>query len=156
MKRKIVNRIFLGFFIGIAIEFLIAIIISIFIGDGKLYPVITKLINITHSELIAVILQTFYCAMAGSITAVAIMIYEIDSWSSLKKDIIFSIVFSITVIFPVAYFINFMGDSIKKNILYISLYYLLTFFISIVQNLFLKNKIKKINEAVNNQNDIDL
>lgn len=131
-----------------------AIIISTFIWDGNLYPVIPKLINISHSELMAVIFQTVYCGIAGSITAVSIMIYEIDFWSSLKKDIIFSTIFSITVIFPIAYFINFMGDSIKKIVLYISLYYLLTFSISIIQNLFLKNKIKKINGAVKKQNDI--
>ena len=58
MKKKLIQRGLLGFPIGIAIGYLITVIISICIRDGKFYPVNPVLIDTMGNELNAVLLQT--------------------------------------------------------------------------------------------------
>ena len=58
MKKKIISRGVAGFPIGIAIGFVITVIISVCVGDGLFYPVTPELIVTAGNELNAVILQT--------------------------------------------------------------------------------------------------
>ena len=58
MKKKMIQRGLLGFPLGIAIGFVITVIISMCIGDGSFYPVNPELIDTMKNELNAVILQT--------------------------------------------------------------------------------------------------
>ena len=62
MKKKMIQRGLLGFPLGIAIGFVITVIISMCIGDGSFYPVTPELIDTMKNELNAVILQTILCA----------------------------------------------------------------------------------------------
>ena len=82
----------LGFPLGIAIGFVITVIISMCIGDGSFYPVTPELIDTMKNELNAVILQTILCGILGTGFAMASVIWEIDSWSLAKQSgIYFSI-----------------------------------------------------------------
>ncbi len=45
MKKKMIQRGLLGFPLGIAIGFVITVIISMCIGDGSFYPVTPELID---------------------------------------------------------------------------------------------------------------
>ena len=58
MKKKLIQRGLLGIPLGIAIGFVITVVISCWIGDGSFYPVQPKLMETMGSELNAVILQT--------------------------------------------------------------------------------------------------
>ena len=58
MKRKIIKRGFLGFPLGIAIGYVITVIISVCVGDGSFYPVTAELIDTMGNELNAVVFQT--------------------------------------------------------------------------------------------------
>ena len=63
MKKKMIQRGLLGFPLGIAIGFVITVIISMCIGDGSFYPVTPELIDTMKNELNAVILQTILCGI---------------------------------------------------------------------------------------------
>ena len=58
MKKQIIKRGIFGFPVGIAIGFVITLIISACVGDGTFYPVTPELIDTMGSEMNAVILQT--------------------------------------------------------------------------------------------------
>ena len=85
MKKKMIQRGLLGFPLGIAIGFVITVIISMCIGDGSFYPVTPELIDTMKNELNAVILQTILCGILGTGFAMASVIWEIDSWSLAAK-----------------------------------------------------------------------
>ena len=99
MKKKIIMRGLFGLPTGIAIGFVITLIISICIGNGSFYPVTPELIDATGNELNAVILQTVLCAIMGAGFAAASIIWELDSWSLAKQSGIYFMI--ISVIMPV-------------------------------------------------------
>ena len=51
MKKKMIQRGLLGFPLGIAIGFVITVIISMCIGDGSFYPVTPELIDSSNNSL---------------------------------------------------------------------------------------------------------
>lgn len=56
MKRKMIQRGLLGFPLGIAIDFVIIVVMSMRTGDGSFYPVASELIDIMKNELNVIIL----------------------------------------------------------------------------------------------------
>ena len=103
MKKKMIQRGLLGFPLGIAIGFVITVIISMCIGDGSFYPVNPELIDTMKNELNAVILQTILCGILGTGFAMASVIWEIDSWSLAKQSGIYFSIACVTM-FPIALF----------------------------------------------------
>ena len=85
MKRKIIMRGLFGLPTGIAIGFVITLIISACIGDASFHPAAPGLIGAMGSELSAVVLQTALCAVMGAGFAAASVIWEIDSWSFFRQ-----------------------------------------------------------------------
>lgn len=111
MKNRLIKRGFLGVPIGIAVGFVITVIISICIGDGLFYPITLELITKIGNELNAVILQTVLCGIIDSTFAMASVIWEIDSWSLTKQSGIYFTI-SCVVMFPIAYISHWMKHSI--------------------------------------------
>ena len=92
MKKKMIGRGVIGFPVGIAIGYVITVIISICIGDGFFHPVNPELVNKMGSELNAILIQTGLSGIMGTGFAMASVIWEIDSWSLAKQSgIYFSI-----------------------------------------------------------------
>ena len=58
MKKELIGRGLIGFPVGIAIGYVITVIISICIGDGFFHPVNPELVNKMGSELNAILIQT--------------------------------------------------------------------------------------------------
>ena len=81
MKKGIFVRIFVGLAGGIAISYLITIIISAAIGDGVYYPCVPSLVERYQNELAAVIVQTILSAVLGAGFSAASLIWEKDEWS---------------------------------------------------------------------------
>ena len=77
MKKKIVKRIWIGFPVGIAMGYIITLVISACIGDGTLYSATPEFVQRMGTELSAVILQTALCGILGSGFAAASVIWEI-------------------------------------------------------------------------------
>ena len=86
MKKKLIGRGVIGFPVGIAIGYVITVIISICIGDGFFHPVTPELVNKMGSELNAVLIQTGLSGIMGTGFAMASVIWEIDSWSLAKQS----------------------------------------------------------------------
>ena len=146
MKKQIIKRGLVGFPVGIAIGFVITLMISAFIGDGYYYPVTPELIGSTGNELNAVILQTVLCGIMGSGFAMASIIWELDSWSLAKQSGIYFLIACI-IMFPIAYIANWMKHSIAGVLSYVCIFIVIFVVVWITQYLSWKRKIKRMNDC---------
>lgn len=148
MKKKILVRGLFGLPTGIAIEFVITLIISICIGNGSFYPVTPELIGATGNELNAVILQTVLCAIMGAGFAAASIIWELDSWSLAKQSGIYFMIISV-IMLPIAYFTNWMNHTVLGVLSYVAIFVAIFVVVWLSQYLLWKRKIKQMNTLVN-------
>ena len=148
MKKKILMRGLFGLPTGIAIGFVITLIISICIGNGSFYPVTPELIDAAGNELNAVILQTVLCAIMGAGFAAASIIWELDSWSLAKQSGIYFMIISV-IMLPIAYFTNWMKHTALGVLSYVAIFIAIFVVVWLSQYLLWKRKIKQMNTLVN-------
>jgi len=132
---------------GIAIGFVITLIISICIGNGSFYPVTPELIDATGNELNAVILQTVLCAIMGAGFAAASIIWELDSWSLAKQSGIYFMIISV-IMLPIAYCTNWMKHTALGVLSYVAIFVAIFVVVWLSQYLLWKRKIKQMNTLV--------
>lgn len=147
MKKKIIMRGLFGLPTGIAIGFVITLIISDCIGNGSFYPVTPELIDTMGNELNAVILQTVLCAIMGVGFAAASVIWELDSWSLAKQSGVYFMIISV-VMLPIAYVTNWMKHTILGVLSYVAIFAAIFVVVWLSQYLLWKRKIKKMNALV--------
>ena len=147
MKKKMIQRGLLGFPLGIAIGFVITVIISMCIGDGSFYPVNPELIDTMKNELNAVILQTILCGILGTGFAMASVIWEIDSWSLAKQSGIYFAI-ACVIMFPISYFANWMPHSTAGILSYVGIFVAIFLAAWVTQYSVWKRKIKKMQELI--------
>ena len=150
MKKQIIKRGLFGFPVGIAIGFVITILISACVGNGSFYPVTPELINTMGNELNAVILQTVLCGIMGTGFAMASVIWELDSWSLAKQSGIYFLIACILML-PIAYIAGWMEHSIGGFLSYVGIFVAIFIAVWLAQYLSWKWKIKKMNELVNKE-----
>lgn len=132
---------------GIAIGFVITLIISACIGSGSFYPVTPELIDTIGNELNAVILQTVLCAIMGMGFAAASVIWELDSWSLAKQSGIYFLIISV-IMLPIAYVTNWMKHTVLGILSYVAIFAAIFVVVWLSQYLLWKRKIKKMNALV--------
>ena len=147
MKKKVIVRGLLGFPLGIAMGYIITIIISLGWGDGYYLPVVPTLIDEVGSEIGAVVVQTLLCGLLGAASAAISVIWEIENWSIAKQTGLYFLGLS-TAMFPIAYFAHWMERSFIGIVGYFAMFTALFIVIWVIQYLIWKNKIKRINKNV--------
>lgn len=147
MKKQMIKRGFMGFSQGIAIGYVITIIISVILAKGHYVAVTPELVAKMGSEINAVILQTILCGIMGSGFAMASIIWEMDSWSLLKQTgIYFGL--ACVLMLPIAYFANWMQHSVTGVLVYIGLFVAFFIIAWLIQYFVWKSKIDKMNHMV--------
>ena len=152
MKKKMILRGLFGLPVGIAIGFVITLLISICIGDGSFYPVMPELIQTAGNELNAVILQTILCAVLGAGFAMASVIWEMDSWSLAKQSGVYFFIIS-AVMLPIAYFANWMRHSLVGFLSFAGIFTAIFAVVWLSQYLLWKRTIKKLNARIRSEDD---
>ena len=147
MKKKIIMRGLFGLPTGIALGFVITLIISACIGSGSFYPVTPELIDTIGNELNAVILQTVLCAIMGMGFAAASVIWELDSWSLAKQSGVYFLIISV-IMLPIAYVTNWMKHTVLGILSYVAIFAAIFVVVWLSQYLLWKRKIKKMNALV--------
>lgn len=142
MKKKIMKRIWIGLPAGIAMGYVITLIISACIGDGNFYPVTPELAHKMGSELNAAIIQTVLCGILGAGFAAASIIWELDSWSLAKQSAVYFIIIGV-ILFPIAYVTNWMQHSVVGFLFYIGIFAGIFIAVWFSQYLCWKQRIKK-------------
>ncbi len=147
MLRKILLRGSLGTLIGVSVGYLITIILSLCWGHGHYSACVPQLIDIMDSEISAVILQTFLCALLGASFAASSVIWEIESWSILKQSGLYFLISSV-VMMPIAYFLYWMEHSVIGFIKYFGVFTLIFIIVWLIQYIIMLINIKNINQKL--------
>ena len=147
MKKQLVKRGLFGFPVGIAVGFVITLMISACVGDGSFYPVTPELIDSMGSELNAVALQIALCGLMGTGFAMASLIWELDSWSLARQSGVY-FALACMIMLPVAYIANWMEHSLGGFLAYVGIFVAIFLAVWLAQYLSWKRKIRKMNERV--------
>ena len=106
--------------------------------------------TVMRNEINAVILQTALCSLIGIGFSAASVIWEIDTWSLAKQSGIYFLIISI-IMFPSAYFANWMEHTLVGFLSYAGIFIAIFFVVWISIYLSCKHKINKMNTAINNR-----
>lgn len=147
MKKKIILRSLLGAPIGVAVSYLITVLISLTVADGNYYPVVPELAADCSSEMNAVLLQTVCSLLYGAVWGGVSVIWEIERWSLLRMTVTHLVVCS-AVTFPIAYLMRWMSHDMAGFLLYFGTFFAIYLFIWISQYQAMKKKIQQINHKV--------
>ena len=154
MKKKLIGRGLIGFPVGIAIGYVITVVISICIGDGFFHPVNPELVNKMGSELNAILIQTGLSGIMGTGFAMASVIWEIDSWSLVKQSGVYFAI-ACVIMFPISYFANWMPHSTGGILSYVGIFVAIFLAAWVIQYSVWKRKITKMNEGIKDNNDMN-
>lgn len=145
--KKTVSRGLLGVPLGIAINSVIALIVSIAVGDGGYYPYAPSLAAAVGGGLNAAALQTVLSGVLGAVFGAASTIWEKDSWSLVKQTAIYFLLVS-AAMFPIAYFTGWMERSLIGFIIYAAMFSAVFLTVWLIQYFRWKAKIGKINAGL--------
>ena len=145
--KKALLRGLLGFPMGIFLSVSVTILISLTLGTGEYNPVVPDLINITNSELNAVILQYILSGVLGFMFAAGSAVFEVEQFS-LVKQVVIHFFISVFTMFPIAYILRWMDHSVRGIVTYVGIFLFLYVVIWIIQYLTWKKKILQINKKL--------
>lgn len=147
MKKKLLSRCIRGFPTGIAIGYVITILISFQIGNGTYYPCTPALSQVVGSEIGAVLLQALVTGFIGAGFAGCSVIWDIERWGiTIQTGVYFLAISLITL--PAAYFMLWMEHSIAGFLAYYGLFTLIFVVTCVIQLAIAKHNIKKLNASL--------
>lgn len=156
MKKEIIMRSLVGFPLGIAIGYLITILVSLAWGNGYYSSSHPELISLMGNEINAVILQAIFCGILGMGFAASSVIWEIDSWSLVKQTLVHFSIASV-IMLPIGYFAHWMEHSVVGFLTYFGIFFLIFVVVWIIQFGIGWYNVRKINEKLsqvkNNKNE---
>ncbi len=147
MKKQAFLRGLLGFPLGIALGYVITIIISLIWANGYYSACVPVLVEQMGSEIAAVILQAVLCGLLGAGFAAASIIWEIENWSIAKQTGIYFLI-TACLMLPIAYFTNWMEHSFIGFLSYFGIFVGIFVATWVTQYILWKKKIKKLNEKL--------
>lgn len=147
MKRQLVLRGALGFPLGIAIGYIISILVSLAWANGYYSPCVPELIAITGSEISAVVLQALLCGLLGTGFAASSVIWEVEHWSLAKQTgIYFGI--NAVIMMPIAYLTYWMEHSVLGFLSYFGVFALIFLVVWILQFTTGRRMVRKMNAGL--------
>ncbi len=147
MKKRILIKALQGFLPGIAIGYIITIVISFFIGNGYYGSVVPSFQRYAGSEINAVIIQTILCGMIGAVFSGADIIWGYEKWTLLKRTFVFYIITVIPMI-AIALFLHWILLTPAAVISYLIVFTIIFFLIWASIYLKIKNEVEEINKQL--------
>lgn len=152
MKKNIILRGAFGFPLGLAIGYVITIIISLVWAEGNYSPCVPELISVTGNEINAVILQALLCGFLGAGFAASSAIWEIERWSIVKQTGIYFLTVSV-IMLPIAYFLYWMEHSLAGFFRYWGVFTLIFVMVWVIEFIIGKRNVKKMNDKLHESKD---
>lgn len=147
MRKEIVLRGILGFPLGLAMGYLITIVISCIWAGGYYSPCIPELIAVMGNEINAVLLQALLSGILGSGFGAASVIWEMEDWGVVKQTGIYFLIVS-AIMMPIAYFTHWMEHSLKGFLSYFGVFLIIFIIIWVVQYLIARESVRQLNETL--------
>lgn len=154
MKKEMIKRALIGAPLGLAISTAITILISLAIGDGRYYAVVSTLTEKVGSEIGAVILQAVLSMLYGAAWAGASVIWDADGWSLTKMTLVHLLVTSLAT-FPVAYLAYWMPHNAGGILLYFGIFLVVYLIIWVSQYSAMKKRIGEMNKKIGQSKESD-
>lgn len=147
MKKKIFLRSISGFPLGLAIGYVISIIISLIWAKGYYSPCVPELAAMMGNEIRAVVLQAFLSGILGMGFGASSVIWDMEDWGLVKQTGIYFLIVSV-IMMPVAYITYWMEHSVKGFLSYFGIFALIFIIMWMIQYARAKRHVKKMNEAL--------
>jgi ABC-type multidrug transport system permease subunit len=147
IKKELLKRCLRGAPLGLAINMVITIIISVAVGDGTYHAAVPQLIADSGSEINAVIVQAVLALIYGAAWAGASVIWEVEHWSILKQTVVHLIICS-AASFPIAYFAGWMPRSGSGILLFFGMFFVIYLIVWLALYSAMKKRVKEINERL--------
>ena len=154
MLKKVLLRFLVGFPIGIAIGYLITIVISAISADGYYSPCVPELIDQTGSEINAVMLQAALCGFLGAGFGAISLIWEDGNMSIAKQTGLYFLAASL-IMLPIAYFTHWMEHSAAGFLSYFGIFSLIFIVIWVIQFVIFKRNVNKMNMSLDKYKKTD-
>lgn len=147
MKKKVLQRGLFGIPTGIAIGYVITVMMSAFWGDGSYYPCVPAFVDAMGSEIRAVVVQTVLCGLVGMVYAAGSVVWEVDRWSLAGQTAAYFLI-TLGSVLPVAYAAYWMERSVAGVLGYVAIFCAIFAGIWIAQYLGWRAKINCINKKI--------
>ncbi|MDR2182617.1 MAG: DUF3021 domain-containing protein [Clostridiales bacterium] len=147
MLKQAVKRGLLGIPLGIAVCFVITVIISLAIGDGYFHPVVPTLAEQLGSEINAVVFVTVLGGLLGALSRAASVIWSIESWGLAKQTGVFFIAL-LAIVLPISYLAHWMPRGIGGFLMFFAIFAAIYAAICIINYIVWSARVKKMNEKM--------
>ena len=147
MKKKLLLLCGIGAALGVTLSLLIAILISLTVGDGRFYAVVPELVADCVGELNAVILQTALSMLYGAAWAGAALIWKQEQWSLARQTVTHLLVCSLAT-FPVAWLCRWMRHDAAGAALYFGIFFAIYALIWLGQYLRIRRRVREMNREI--------
>lgn len=147
MKKKIFLRGLSGFPLGVALGYVISIVISLIWANGYYSPCVPELTALMGCEIYAVILQAVLCGILGMGCAAGSVIWEMEHWGIIKQTGLYFLLISV-IMLPVAYITFWMEHSLQGVLNYFGTFTFIFVILWILQYTRGRHNIQKMNKAL--------
>ena len=147
MKKKVFLLCGAGALFGVALSTIIAILISLTVGDGHFYAVVPELIADCGGELNAVMLQTALSMLYGAAWAGAALIWRRDGWSLARQTATHLLVCSAAT-FPIAWACRWMRHDAAGAAQYFGVFFAIYALVWLGQYLGIRRRLREVNRAL--------
>lgn len=151
MFKKVIARGLLGFPLGIALGYIITIILSVIYGEGHYSSAPPLLIADFESEIAAVVFQAVLCGVLGSAFAAASVVWQMETWSIARQTAVYFLVTAV-VMFGVAYLNRWMEPSLEGFLIYAAIFVGIFIVIWLILRLAFSTQIKQVNDKLKSKN----
>lgn len=147
LKERFIYKASIGFSLGIFVDIIIKAICDSTVNPEKLF-VNKKLVEMTGSYSIAIMLDLLLCGLLGLACNGGSVVYEIESWGALKATLV-HFIFSISIYYIAGNFLGWFYPGINiANIIMVTIWILVYAMIWLIQYAVYKKEIREINKGV--------
>jgi len=147
VKKEVIKRAILGFMTGIFVGHTISILESLITHDGNFYAVSAALVELTGTNLGAVIVQYFLTGIMGAVFASSSIIFEMDEWSLLRQTATHFVIVSV-LSYIAGFLCRWFPHTVGSTLIWFGVFIVVYIIFWVCFMLYYKNKVKKINEAL--------
>lgn len=147
MKKKMIIRGIQGLPLGIAIGYVITILLSVIWGEGYYSPCVPELENVAGGEIQAVILQAALCGLLGAVFGAASVIWDVEEWSIVRQTGTYFVIVCAAMM-PMAYILRWMEHSMAGFVQYFVVFIIVFIVVWVSKYLIMKRKIQAINNKL--------
>lgn len=145
MSKKMIWLGFSGFFVGIAIGYVIAIIQSFIVNNGNFYPVSPDFADVCGTQLNATIIQFVLTGILGSIIAISSVLFDINKLNLLIQTVLHFLITTTATSF-VAFICRWIPYSAAGVIIWFAIFFIIYAAIWTTYMIIAKKHISQINK----------